>query len=53
MVITLQMEAIKIKCQKDSRTAQTVYTDLEGNEIQVNDGNTFFEICPLNANVTF
>ena len=46
-------KAIKIKCQKDSRTAQTVYTDLEGNEIQVNDGNTFFEICPLNANVTF
>ena len=46
-------KAIKIKCQKDSRTAQTVYTDLEGNEIKVNDGNTFFEICPLNANVTF
>lgn len=46
-------KAIKIKCKKDSRTAQTVYTDLDGNEIKVNDGNTFFEICPLNANVTF
>lgn len=45
-------KAIKIKCKKDSRTAQTVYTDLEGNEIKVNDGNTFFEICPVNANVT-
>lgn len=45
-------KAIQIKCKKDSRSAQTVYTDLEGNEIKVNDGNTFFEICPANANVT-
>ena len=45
-------KAIKIKCEKNSRTEQTVYKDLEGNEIEVNDGNTFIQICPLNANVT-
>ncbi len=44
-------KAIKIKCEKKSRTAQTVYKDLQGNEIDVNDGNTFIEICPLNADV--
>ena len=44
-------KAIKIKCEKESRTEQTVYQDLEGNEIEVNDGNTFIEICPLNAKV--
>jgi len=42
-------EAIKIKCTKTSRDKQTVYEDLEGNEIQVNDGNTFINICPTNA----
>ena len=44
-------KAIKIKCEKSSRGEQTVYKDLEGNEIEVNDGNTFIEICPINANV--
>jgi len=24
---------------------------MEGNEINVNDGNTFIEICPVNADV--
>ena len=46
-------KAIKIKCVKSSRSAQTVYKDLDGNEIEVNDGNTFINIVPLNANVTF
>ena len=36
-----------------SRTSQTIYKDLNGNEIEVNDGNTFFNICPINSNVTF
>jgi len=45
-------KAIEITCEKDARTLQTVYRDLEGNEIEVNDGNTFFQICPLNALVT-
>ena len=36
-------KAIKIKCEKKSRTEQTVYKDLNGNEIKVNDGNTFIQ----------
>ena len=44
-------KAIKIKCSKSSRKAQTVYKDLEGNEIEVNDGNTFIQIVPINAKV--
>ncbi len=45
-------KAIKIKCEKDSRSAQTVYKDLEGNEINVNDGKTFIQICPINSKVS-
>ena len=30
---------------------QTVYQDLNGNEIKINDGNTFVNICPTNAKV--
>jgi len=44
-------EAIKITCEKSGRTEKTVYKDLQGNEINVNDGNTFIEICPLDAKV--
>ena len=44
-------KAIKIKCTKTSRTAQTVYRDLEGNEIEVNDGNTFIQIVPIDSKV--
>ena len=44
-------KAIEIRCTKNSRTQQTVYKDLEGNEIKVNDGNTFIHICPQNADV--
>ena len=40
---------IKIKCIKNDRDSQTVYQDLEGNEIKVNDGNTFIHICPTNS----
>ena len=45
-------QAIPITCTKDSRTSQTIYKDKAGNQINVNDGNTFIEICPINANVT-
>lgn len=45
-------KAIKIKCEKTSRSSQTVYKDLEGNEINVNDGKTFIQICPIDADVT-
>ena len=44
-------KAIKITCEKTSRNSQTVYKDLDGNEIKVNDGNTFVQICPINAKV--
>ena len=44
-------KAIKIKCTKTSRTAQTVYKDLDGNEINVNDGNTFIQIVPIDSKV--
>ena len=44
-------KAIKIKCTKSTRRAKTVYRDLSGNIIDVNDGNTWVNICPLNANV--
>lgn len=40
-----------IVCEKDSRTSATKYTDDFGNEIDVNDGNTFINICPVNADV--
>ena len=46
-------KAIKIQCEKSARDEQTVYKDMNGNEIQVNDGNTFVNICPINAEVTF
>ena len=45
-------KAIEIQCYKSSRKAQTVYKDLAGNEIQVNDGNTFIQIVPINSKVT-
>lgn len=44
-------KAIKIKCTKQSREDKTEYRDLQGNEIKVNDGNTFVNICPIGANV--
>ena len=44
-------KAIKITCEKTSRSAQTVYKDLDGNEIKVNDGNTWINICPTDAKV--
>lgn len=44
-------KAIEIKCYKSSRTVQTIYKDLEGNEIEVNDGNTFIQIVPTSSKV--
>lgn len=45
-------KAIKIKCEKKTRAGKTVYKDLEGNEIEVNDGNTYIQIVPPGTNVT-
>lgn len=44
-------KAIKIKCTKSSREEQTVYKDLNGKEIDVNDGNTWVQICPKDAKI--
>lgn len=44
-------KAIEITAEKSARNAQTIYKDLEGNEIEVNDGNTFFQICPIDSNI--
>lgn len=46
-------KATKIICSKSSRTAQTVYKDENGQEIKVNDGNTYIQIVPLDTKVTF
>ncbi len=42
-------KAIPIKCTKTAREEKSVYKDLEGNVIKVNDGNTFVNICPTDA----
>ena len=44
-------KAIPITCTKTTRSSKTVYKDLEGNEIDVNDGKTFIQICPEDADV--
>lgn len=44
-------KAIEITAEKSTRSSQTVYKDLEGNEIEVNDGNTFIQICPIDSNI--
>jgi len=44
-------KAIKITCEKTTRAGKTIYRDENGEEIQVNDGNTFFQICPIDADV--
>ena len=46
-------KVIEITCSKTSRSAQTVYKDTNGEEIKVNDGNTYIQIVPLDTNVTF
>lgn len=44
-------KAIEITCTKNTRAEKTVYKDLEGKVIDVNDGNTFVQICPIDAQV--
>ena len=44
-------KAIKIKCKKENRRSRTVYTNAStGNIIEVNNGNTWINICPKQAN---
>ena len=44
-------KAIPIKCIKEARDEKTIYQDLEGNVINVNDGNTFVHISPTDRKV--
>ena len=46
-------QVIPITCTKENRTSQTKYEDMNGNEIEVNDGRTFIQICPLDSKITF
>ena len=43
--------ALPIHWQKDSRKGKTRYTYEDGNEITVNDGNTFIQIIPTSSTV--
>lgn len=44
---------IPIKCEKKTRSGKTVYKDLSGKEIEVNDGKTFIQICPIDSKISF
>lgn len=44
--------AVEINWKKDSRESQTVYTYLDGTEIDVNDGNTYIQIQPKGQKLT-
>ena len=46
-------KAIPITCEKTSRGGKTIYKDLDGNKLKVNDGKTFIQICPINSEVEF
>ena len=44
--------AVPIKYEKTSRSSKTKYTYLNGEEISVNDGNTYIQIQPTNQTLT-
>lgn len=44
--------AIPITWSKSSRASQTVYKTMDGNELNVNDGNTFIQIQPQGLTLT-
>lgn len=44
-------KAIEITAEKSTRAGQTVYKDKDGNVIDVNDGNTFIQICPIDSKI--
>ena len=46
-------KAINIKWSKSSRSSATKYTDENGNEISLNPGQTWVQIVPINAKITF
>ena len=44
--------AIKITWNKTSRSEKTIYTDINGEEIEINDGKTFINIQPEGQKLT-
>lgn len=45
-------KAVKIKWSKESRSAQTRYTDESGGEVALNPGQTWVQILPVTGKVT-
>ena len=46
-------KAVKIKCKKENRKSKTIYTNATtGETLEVNDGNTWINICPKSAKVS-
>ena len=45
-------KAIDITWSKASRSAKTTYSDLSGNELILNPGNTYVQVVPLGSSVT-
>lgn len=45
--------AVPITYKKDTRQSQTIYKTLDGEEIVVNDGNTYIQIQPTTKKTTF
>ena len=46
-------KVIPITCTKNSRFEKTVYKNAQGEELKVNDGNTFIQVCPIKTSITF
>ena len=44
--------SIPITWEKTSHSGQTVYKDKNGEKLVVNDGNTFIQICPTDADIS-
>ena len=45
-------KSIPITWEKTARSGRTVYKDLYGNEISVNDGITWVQIVPITGSIT-
>lgn len=45
-------ESIEITWYKKDRTSKTIYKNKKGEEIEINDGNTFIQIQPINKSLT-
>ena len=45
-------QSIEITWNKDKRTSKTIYKNKKGEEINVNDGNTFIQLQPIDLSLT-